>query len=462
MEANDYLVTGYDTYQFVIYDMTSNTRIKISPNNPRLSLFEDQQYKFLVKSIGHPFVIKDSNDNIVGTVDGGVAPVPVTGVEDGVYEFTLDSSIYVYSYHNIDHSDMRTTIYNSSNHPSFQIDVLYRTTTSIVWVITVTSEDYQQSIENYNVSGKIKVAGTSTDDSVSQSADRTVSVGFSSTLTFDNLSPDIDYELYDLQFVSDSVSGDIPDILQQRTSSEPTSHQPTFVSASTPIRTNNSISWKLKQTNSNFNEPITLRGIIGFQVYRFHTRFSQQYDYDANNDIMTLTFSGLFDPSYPWSLHYLTWRRTDSSDDVPTPVEDLTFLYQEISLGSLTIPDLTIILVSATTSTVKCKIERTIQPSSVCTEITEAITLDVRIKLKSADRSDDDAMPINVTVTNPVTVPASDQTGEVTQVYSAEFEFTDNLSTGQTYEVYRKSWKAESDSEPTESYSSFHYVDVEL
>ena len=274
-------------------------------------------------------------------------------------------------------------------------------------------------------------------------------------------------QTYDLQFVSATTFGDITDILQQRTVASVSTPQPTFISPSPPIRTNNSISWKIKQTNSNFNESITLSGIIGFNfglnsnTSLTHARYSQLYDYDAVNDIMTLTFSGLFDPPL-WGLYYLTWRRTDSSDDVPTPIEDLTFLYQDITIESLTIPDLTIIVVSATTSTVKCKIERTIQPSSVCTEITEAITLDVRIKLKSADRSDDDAMPINVTVTNPVTVPASDQTGEVTQVYSAEFEFTDNLSTGQTYEVYRKSWKAASDSEPTESYSSFHYVDVEL
>ena len=211
-------------------------------------------------------------------------------------------------------------VLDSSN--LFQFEVLNRSTTSIVWLIRLTQEGKDVGSDWY-ISGKIKIAGSSTDDSVRQSADvQLIQTDLISTLTFENLSPDTDYELYDLQFTSTSISGILPN-LQQRTSSAPTSHQPTFIEVSPPIRDDEIIIWRIQQTNNSYTEAITLSGIIGFLNYRFMNQ-GQNSVYDADTKIITLTFSGVFQGGTPWNLYHFMWNLPDSVD-IPTRIEDLTF-----------------------------------------------------------------------------------------------------------------------------------------
>ena len=111
--------------------------------------------------------------------------------------------------------------------------------------------------------------------------------------------------------------------MQQRTSSAPTSHQPTFIEVSPPIRDDEIIIWRIQQTNNSYTEAITLSGIIGFLNYRFMNQ-GQNSVYDADTKIITLTFSGVFQGGTPWNLYHFMWNLPDSVD-IPTRIEDLTF-----------------------------------------------------------------------------------------------------------------------------------------
>ena len=464
MQDNDYLVTADNSYNFTIYDMTSNTtRTRMYTGstyaNPTLTFMNNSTYKFLVKSIGHPFVIKDANDEIVGTTSDG-AQVTDTGVEDGVYELTTTSEDHEYTYHCTNHTDsqnMYGRIINNTIVPEVEIYVLSVTTTSIVWVISVTDSlgtplaDLSRT-PMWRISGKIKVAGTdSTTNDVEKIIDQnSIQIGFAATLTFENLSATTNYELYDFQWFdidSEDIlgTGRFPNF-QQSTPPESSDIHPEFTSPSPPIRTTNSISWNVKQTNtSEFDESIILNAFVTFASYpndmlNHSTIFT--FHHDDVNDLVI--FSNLFESTY-WNVVYLTWRT--ASSPIPRAIEDLSFLHQDVK--PYIKPDLYVHLISQETNTISCVIKRDLSPSSFDDAVTEPITVLVGIKRASEDRADDD-------LTYEVQFPAAVRPDSLVYVESPTITINKmNLpdqTIGLTYLVYRKSWS-------TTSSGSFHYTD---
>ena len=304
IDANDYLVTNYSD-QFVIYEMTSNTRRLFPTANPNLSFINDKTYKFLVKSPGHPFAITDASINpsnfevVSGTQD-------LTGVDEGVYEFikTEDSLIHMYYCTTAGHTESGAILNNL-----IKVDIRFQSPTITGLVISpgqglplVDKFDLEMTSSMFDP--KIQVANTlfSTDDYTIETDGtylRYPGIPNVYVLTVKNLSPDTHYELYNLRFKVGGLTGlsyldgylntysfySLPDHYNHP-------NPPTFSSPSPPTVTTSSISWYIKQTNSDLNESITLSGIIGFSDLRLpDTRFPQNSVYDPDTKIITLTFS---------------------------------------------------------------------------------------------------------------------------------------------------------------------------